>query len=116
SAIRIAKADLPWSLLAVAWLPGDRALAVERELRELLGDFAFASCVPFGAGGALAGGGAERTGILFRAAGHEAAPAALLARIEALLALPGPDTLRYADARHGQRRTVRLLRVGDEAR
>ena len=116
AAIRIAKAELPWSLLAVAWLPGDRALAVERALRQLFGDFAFASCVPFGAGGALASGGAERGGVLFRAAGVDAAPDALMARIEELLALPGPDTLRYADVRHGQRRTVRLVRVGDEAR
>ena len=35
-------------------------------------EFPFASCVPFGTGGALAGGAAERTGVLFRAAGHEA--------------------------------------------
>ena len=119
AAIRIAKAELPWTLLAIAWLPDDRALETLRALRELMASFAFASCVPFGAGGALTSDTAERTGILFRAADLEAAPDDVLKQIEDLLALPSPDTLRYADARHGQRRTVRLVRAGannEEAR
>ena len=98
--------------------------------------FAFASCVPFGSGGALQGGAAERSGLLFRAADQRAAPAELLAEIEALLGLAAPDTLRYAEtacsishcapfvlcaalpvrgARVGvdiQRRTWRLARMG----
>jgi assimilatory nitrate reductase catalytic subunit len=112
AAIRIAKAELPWTLLAIAWLPDDRALETERALRDLMASFAFASCVPFGGGGALTSGTAERTGVLFRAADLEAAPDAVLEQIEDLLGLPSPDTLRYADARHGQRRTVRLVRTG----
>ncbi|MDB5829952.1 MAG: molybdopterin oxidoreductase, partial [Variovorax sp.] len=99
AAIRIARAELPWTLLAIAWLPDDRALETERALRQLMASFAFASCVPFGAGGALSSGTAERTGILFRAADHAAAPDEVLKQIEELLALPSPDTLRYADAR-----------------
>jgi assimilatory nitrate reductase catalytic subunit len=35
--------------------------------------------------------------------------------MEALLALPSADTLRYADARRGQRRAVRLARDGADA-
>ncbi|MEJ8848469.1 molybdopterin-dependent oxidoreductase, partial [Variovorax rhizosphaerae] len=115
TAVKVLKAELPWTLLAVAWLPADRALANARALRSLMSSFPFASCVPFGAGGALTSGASERTGLLFRAAAHEAAPDALLQQIEQLLGLSTPDTLRYADARRGQRRAARLVRVGGDA-
>ncbi|MEJ8855399.1 molybdopterin-dependent oxidoreductase [Variovorax robiniae] len=115
AAIKILKAELPWSLLAAAWLPDGTALSTRQQLRELMKEFPFASCVPFGAGGALSAGAADRTGLLFRAAGHEAAPDALLARIESLLGLAAADTLRYADVRHGQRRAARLVRSTDVA-
>jgi assimilatory nitrate reductase catalytic subunit len=78
--------------------------------------FVFASCVPFGAGGALEGGGSERTGVLFRGAAYEAPPDEVLARIEELLSLHGADSLRYADKKHGQRRAARLVRDGQDAR
>lgn len=116
AAVKILKAELPWSLLAAAWLPQDAALDTAGALRALMQSFPFASCVPFGTGGALEGGAPERTGILFRAAGYEAPPDAVLAQIEDLLALGGADTLRYADARRGQRRAVRLARDGADAR
>ncbi|RZL57231.1 MAG: nitrate reductase [Variovorax sp.] len=116
AAVKILKAELPWGLLGAAWLPADTALATLRALRALMPSFQFATCVPFGAGGALDGGAAERSGVLFRAAGHEAAPDELLVRIEELLALSSPDTLRYADRRHGQRRAMRLVREGTDAR
>ncbi|SCK47969.1 assimilatory nitrate reductase catalytic subunit [Variovorax sp. HW608] len=115
AAVKILKAELPWSLLAAAWLPQASALEVAALLRELMRSFPFASCVPFGSGAALGGDGQERTGVLFRAAAYEAPPDALLAQIEKLLALGGPDTLRYADVRRGQRRTVRLVRSGTDA-
>ncbi|MEJ8845768.1 molybdopterin-dependent oxidoreductase, partial [Variovorax rhizosphaerae] len=110
AAIKILKAELPWSLLAAAWLPDGTALSALQELRGLMKEFPFASCVPFGTGGALSAGAAERTGLLFRAAGDEAATDALLSRIESLLGLSTSDTLRYADVRHGQRRAARLVR------
>ncbi|MEO5738402.1 MAG: molybdopterin-dependent oxidoreductase [Variovorax sp.] len=116
AAVKILKAELPWSLLAAAWLPQDRALAAVQSLRALMPSFAFASCVPFGTGAALSSGAAERTGVLFRAAAHEAVPDALLQQIEELLGLASPETLRYADARHGQRRAARLVRTGGEGR
>ncbi|MGI4776761.1 MAG: nitrate reductase [Janthinobacterium lividum] len=115
AAVKILKAELPWGLLGAAWLPADTALATLASLRALMPSFQFATCVPFGAGGALAGGAVERSGVLFRAAGHEAASDAVLMRIEELLALSGPDTLRYADKRHGQRRAMRLVRAGTDA-
>jgi assimilatory nitrate reductase catalytic subunit len=107
AAVKILKADLPWSLLAIAWLPDDRALSAREDLRRAVGVFPFASCVPFGH---------ARTGVLLRAAGYEAPPEEIVARIEALLGLDAADALRYADKRKGQRRTVRLVRKGDEAR
>lgn len=110
AAVQIVKAELPWSLLAAAWLPGDRVLAAQTALRALMPRFAFASCVPFGSGGALKGGAIERSGLLFRAADREAATPALLAEIEALLGLSSPDALRYADARRGQHRVARPVR------
>jgi len=116
AAVKILKAELPWSLLAAAWLPQGTALHTLATLRKLMQSFPFASCVPFGTGGALEGSGGERTGVLFRAAAHEAADDALLTQIEALLTLDGADTLRYADVKRGQRRSVRLVRDGADAR
>lgn len=116
AAVKILKAEMPWSLLAAAWLPEESALRVADALRGLMQAFPFASCVPFGAGGALEGGGPERAGVLFRAAAHDAPTDAVLAQIESLLSLDGSDSLRYADRKHGQRRTVRLARHGEEAR
>jgi assimilatory nitrate reductase catalytic subunit len=116
AAVKILKAELPWSLLAAAWLPQDKALDVAAALRGLMAAFPFANCVPFGAGAALDGGSAERSGVLFRAAAYEAPPDAVLAQIEDLLALAGADTLRYADTKRGQRRAVRLVREGADAR
>ena len=107
AAVKILKAELPWSLLGVAWLPADEALQARERLKEVMGLFPFASCVPFGR---------ERSGVLLRAAAHEAPPDELIARIEGLLGLDGPDALRYADPRKGQRRAMRLMRHGDEAR
>jgi assimilatory nitrate reductase catalytic subunit len=107
AAVKILKAELPWSLLGVAWLPDKNALHVREELRQVMALFSFASCVPFGR---------ERTGVLLRAAAHEAPPDELLGRIEILLGLAGADALRYADRKKGQRRTMRLVRHGEEAR
>jgi len=111
AAVKVLKAELPWSLLAAAWLPEGSALQTLSGLRALMKEFPFASCVPFGAGSAL-DGGSERTGVLFRAAGHDPAPDALLTKIESLLGLAGADAIRYADARLGQRRAARLVREG----
>ncbi|WP_439520235.1 nitrate reductase [Hydrogenophaga sp.] len=103
AAVKVLKAELPWALLGVAWLPEEDALTAREGLRGLMARFPFASCVPFGR---------ERTGVLFRAAAHEAPEPALIESIEALLGLHTSDALRYADRRLGQRRTARLVRDG----
>jgi len=115
AAVKILKADMPWTLLAMAWLPGGEVLAAREQLKPLMAAFPFTSCVPFSNNTALADQGRERSGLLFRAAGHEAPPDELLARLEAILGLDGADVLRYADRKKGQRRTVRLLRKDDAA-
>ena len=114
TAVRISKAELPWSLLALAWLPEDRALAAHAELREQMRCFRFAACVPFASQTALAGGGGSRSGVLFRAAAAEAPPDSVLEQIERLLNLDSADVLRYADKKRGQRRAIRMVRgLGD---
>ncbi len=99
SAVKILRAELPWRLLGVAWLPQDEALAARERLKRLMGAFAYASCVPFGR---------ERSGVLLRAGAHGPAPDALVAEIESLLGLGGREVLHYADRRRGQRRSMRL--------
>ncbi|MEO8656674.1 MAG: molybdopterin dinucleotide binding domain-containing protein, partial [Ramlibacter sp.] len=103
AAVKILKAELPWSLLGVAWLPEDQALQAREQLKHVMAQLPFASCVPFGR---------ERAGVLLRAAAHEVPDEKLLARVESLLGLAGPDVLRYADRRKGQRRAMRLVRQG----
>jgi assimilatory nitrate reductase catalytic subunit len=107
AAVKVLKAELPWTLLGVAWLPENQALSAREGLQALMQRFPFASCVPFGR---------DRTGLLFRAAGHEAPDAELIAEIEALLALDSPDTLRYADRKIQQQRAVRLRSTDDRGR
>ncbi|MBK8070585.1 MAG: molybdopterin-dependent oxidoreductase [Ramlibacter sp.] len=107
AAVKVLKAELPWSLLGAAWLPDSEALAAHEAFKPLMAMFPFASCVPFGR---------ERTGLLFRAAAHEPAPDELLDKVDALLGLSGSDALRYADRRRGQRRAMRLTRSGEVAR
>jgi assimilatory nitrate reductase catalytic subunit len=115
AAVKILKAELPWTLLAMAWLPDGEALTAREQLKALMTAFPFTSCVPFSDNTLLADAGRQRTGVLFRAAAQEAPAEETLVRIETILGLSGTDTLRYADKKKGQRRTVRLVRQGDQA-
>ena len=115
AAVKILKAELPWSLLAMAWFDEGNALAAHEQLKPLLTAFPFASCVPFSNNQPLAGTQPERSGIMFRAAAHEAPEEETLTRLEQIFSLDGSDVLRYADRRKGQRRTIRLARTHEEA-
>ena len=113
AAVKILKAELPWTLLAAAWLPAEDSLQRREELRALMDLFPFASCVPFSNNAPLEDAATrERGGVLFRAAAYEAPPWHVLQRLETLFGLTGADTLRYADARKGQCRVVRVRRDG----
>ena len=115
AAVKILKAELPWTLLAAAWLPADDALLRREELKALMGLFPFASCVPFSNNAPLEHAASrERTGVLFRAAAYEAPPDEVLQRLETMFGLTGAETLRYADRRKGQRRSVRVRRQGSD--
>ena len=120
AAVKILKAELPWTLLGVAWLPSDHALAAREALKGLMRLFPFASCVPFGdnAPGQTAEG-VGRTGLLFRAADHEAPSYEVLKQIEGILGLAASGSssqvLRYADKKKGQHRAIKLLGNRDHA-
>ncbi|MDO9236059.1 MAG: molybdopterin-dependent oxidoreductase [Aquabacterium sp.] len=109
AAIKLAKAQLPWRLLALAWLPQEQALAVREALKPLMSAFAFTSCVPFGREPHEQG----KVGVLFRAGALEPASDAVIHRIETLLGIEGADVLRYQDRQRGQRRAMRMARSGD---
>jgi assimilatory nitrate reductase catalytic subunit len=105
--VKILKAEMPWNLLAIAWLPDTQQHQARQALQILMAEFDFATCVPFSSG--AQSGAAERSGLLFRAARHEAPAPDVLEQIEAQLQLQGPDVLRYADVKRGQRRAARLV-------
>ena len=115
AAVKILKAELPWSLLAMAWLPAGESLAARNALKPLMQAFPFTSCVPFANNTPLAGLGAAREGVLFRAAAHVVPPDELLVQIEKILGLTSQDVLHYADKKRGQRRTAKLTRIADHA-
>ncbi|MCL5740557.1 MAG: molybdopterin-dependent oxidoreductase [Betaproteobacteria bacterium] len=116
AAVKVLKAELPWTLLAMAWLPADSAQDVREALAALMAQFPlfqFTSCVPFSNNTPLNEPGRERMGVLLRAAAHEPPPDAVIERIEALIGLATADTLRYTDQKRGQRRAARLVRHGN---
>jgi assimilatory nitrate reductase catalytic subunit len=76
----------------------------------LLAALPYAMCVPFGREPEA------QVGLCLRAASATAPDAALLARLAALLGLDGADVLRYADARGGQSRAIRVAPDGAGAR
>jgi assimilatory nitrate reductase catalytic subunit len=108
TAVKVLKAHLPWSLLAMAWLPDEQVLSARSELQALMGHFAFASCTPFSRPALAGEAQPARGGLLFRAAGHEAPANELLQEIEALMDLSGTNALRYSDPKRGQRRAAHL--------
>lgn len=108
SAVKILKAELPWTMLALAWMPAGQMLTARAKLQTLMSSFPFATCVPFANQTAADGSNPERSGLLFRAAAHDAPPLELLQQIESLLNLNDDSVLRYADNKRGQRRAMKL--------
>ncbi len=116
AAVKILKAELPWTLLALAWIDENTVLQAQAGLRALMRRFPFAVCVPFGTQRSPASSSGGRTGLLFRAAAYEAPPDALLDSIEDWMNLATPEPLRYVDRRRGQRRAIRLVRSDSTTR
>ncbi len=115
AAVKILRAELPWSLLGVAWLPDDEVLNAREALVQMMQLFPFASCVPFSNHTPLSDLTQARSGVLFRAAAHEAPPAEVLSKIEAILVLDGKESLRYVDRKKGQHRAIKLVRPAGHA-
>ncbi len=122
AAVRIVKLDLPWRLVAFAWVDEDAVSNTQVRLRAQFGHFAYGSCVPFGRTESVEGK-SSRVGVLFRGA-HDQAPAlAGVAAIETALGIADRATgivsdphlrtrlLEYHDARRGHARRV-LVRDG----
>jgi assimilatory nitrate reductase catalytic subunit len=110
AAVRIERVELPWRVVAAAWLPADQALVVRRRLRARFDACDHVSVALFGREAADAP--AAPVGVLLRAA-CAAAPApaqaeALLADLDAALGLCGPVVLRYTDPRAVQHRALKL--------
>ncbi|MBL8329406.1 MAG: molybdopterin-dependent oxidoreductase [Rubrivivax sp.] len=138
AAVRVAAAELPWTLSAAAWLPAAEALAAREALRPLLATLPYAALVPLGHEAAPVAcgysavcdvdesGAAERAdageavrgaqvGLMLQAAATQPLPEALCHELAAALGLAGPALLRYADAKTGHRRMVRLAADGSLA-
>jgi assimilatory nitrate reductase catalytic subunit len=110
AAVKISKAELPYRIKARAWLNADEALSRRAQVLQLLGDLPYAACTPFGREPD------DKVGVWLHAASAEPLPDVLLAQIESLLGLSGPDVLRYADSRDGQRRAIGIARTPDDTK
>ena len=96
AAISIRKAELPWRFVAFGWAPAEQALRLQASLRDSMKEFAYASVTLFGR---------EKVGVLFRGANESALD---VKAIEEKFELDGAEVLRYADARRGMSRLVRV--------
>jgi assimilatory nitrate reductase catalytic subunit len=105
AAVRVAKAGLPWRVVAFG-IPEDceRLLALRDQVRAASGDFDYASVV-------LVGGGAGTAGVLVRAAAAQPFAADAFTALDRALGLDAVDVSRYDDRRRGVSRRVRS--VGD---
>lgn len=115
-AVKLLKAELPWTCLGMAWLGEAQVQSVRQALAALMAEFDFASCVLFGRTVSLEHASQGRTGVQFRAAAYEAPSAEVLARLHRLLQLDGPQAMRYADARRQCSRAMVVARQAGEPR
>ena len=98
TAVRLARADLPWHWVVAGFPPNGDWLELQQRLRGEFGKFAYASCVPFGR---------ERAGLLWRVAAHAAPDAAQVQAIEHLFGIDR-GALSYSDPRRNSARRLRI--------
>jgi len=110
AAVKVTKAELPYRVIARAWLDAKQALTQRVQVLQLLAALPYAACVPFGREPD------DKVGVWLHAASAEPLSEELLMHIEFLLGLSGADTLRYADARAGQRRAISIARTSQDTR
>ena len=104
-AVKVLKAELPWALSAMAWLPPEQLPQVRQRVMALAAGLDYVHAVPFGH---------ERCGLLLRAAAAEAPDLALIDELEVLLGFSAgaEPPLRYEDRRRGQRQLAFHDRAG----
>ena len=101
AAVRIAKAELPWKLVAFGFPADTTALVSMRdEARVIANTFDYASVV-------LIGG--ERAGLLVHIASANVPEPACVDEIDELFGLRGTDVARYDDARRAVGRRIRIV-------
>jgi assimilatory nitrate reductase catalytic subunit len=113
AAVKVSKAELPYRVMARAWLDADTALTRRAQVLQLLGDLpdlGYGACVPFGREPD------DKVGVWLHAASTEPLPDEVMTCIERLLGLSGADALRYADARAHQRRAISIARTSQDTR
>jgi assimilatory nitrate reductase catalytic subunit len=108
AAVALKPLDLPRRLSAAAWCAPEDVAAMRARLRPLMAELDYAHCVPVA-------GPQGREGWSFEAACAEPPSADLIQRLSDALGLVGVGLLRYADARQGRSRVLRLAGVGAEA-
>jgi assimilatory nitrate reductase catalytic subunit len=111
AAVRIERANMPWSLLAAVWVDDASLGLMLTQLRAMMSTFAFSTCVPFASKTALEEAAGQRQGILFRAASLIAPEALVLGQLETILGLTQSPVLRYEDANRAHRRVIRLQKT-----
>jgi len=114
AAVAIKAVNLPWKLVAMAWLPAEKALIAREALAQVARDFAFFSCVPFGNEGR--DDEVSQVGVMLRMASEKAPDAQVIAQLEVWLGVQASDTLRYEDVNRQQHRAMCLIGEGESLR
>jgi assimilatory nitrate reductase catalytic subunit len=105
AAVAIEPLNLPWQLVAMAWLPASQALSVREALAQMGRDFAFFSAVPFG----REPDAQARVGVLLQLADAQAPTNEQLNQLEDWLGINGADVMRHDDPGQHQRRAMRVV-------
>ena len=106
TAVRVERAELPWSLVAFAYVESGRdPVAVGDELREIARGLSNAGNAFFASTTLI---GNARPGVLLRLAAEHAPERTALEQIDRILGLTGLATLAYDDPRRNLSRRVRV--------
>ena len=106
TAVRVERAELPWSLVAFAYVEGGRdPVAVCDELREIARTLSETGSAFFASTTLI---GSEKPGVVLRLAAEQAPERTALEQIDRILGLTGLATLAYDDPRRNLSRRVRV--------
>ncbi|SEK69065.1 assimilatory nitrate reductase catalytic subunit [Roseateles sp. YR242] len=109
AAISVEAVDLPWRVVGAAWVAPGEGAVLRSQLRGLMDEAAYASCLP-------AVGDGSQEGWILDLAFADQPPATVVQALASVLQLNGVGVLRYADGRRGRSRLLRLAGEGAQAR